>query len=185
MRVAEKHNLWVVEDCCDALGATYEGQMVGTFGDVGTLSFYPAHHITMGEGGAVFAGSAPSLSARWNPCAIGGATAIANLGKTIRANVVLTGSSVICLMATTTNTPIPTLGYNMKITDMQAAVGLAQMDRLEGFIKSKTRQLRLPCRLGLKALEAVLHPARGHAEERSVVVRLCVITLQGGCAIHA
>lgn len=55
MRVAKKHDLWVVEDCCDALGATYEGQKVGTFGDVGTLSFYPAHHITMGEGGAVFA----------------------------------------------------------------------------------------------------------------------------------
>ena len=54
MRVAKKHNLWVVEDCCDALGATYNGQLVGTFGDIGTLSFYPAHHITMGEGGAVF-----------------------------------------------------------------------------------------------------------------------------------
>ena len=49
-----KHNLWLVEDCCDALGATYRGQMVGTFGDISTLSFYPAHHITMGEGGVVF-----------------------------------------------------------------------------------------------------------------------------------
>jgi len=53
MRIAKQHNLWVIEDCCDALGATYDGQLVGTFGDVGTLSFYPAHHITMGEGGAV------------------------------------------------------------------------------------------------------------------------------------
>jgi CDP-4-dehydro-6-deoxyglucose reductase, E1 len=53
MRVAEKHDLWVIEDCCDALGATYRGRGVGTFGDIGTLSFYPAHHITMGEGGAV------------------------------------------------------------------------------------------------------------------------------------
>ena len=51
---AEKHDLWLVEDCCDALGATYDGKPVGTFGDIGTLSFYPAHHITMGEGGAVF-----------------------------------------------------------------------------------------------------------------------------------
>lgn len=49
-----KHNLWLVEDCCDALGSTYNGKNVGTFGDIGTLSFYPAHHITMGEGGAVF-----------------------------------------------------------------------------------------------------------------------------------
>ncbi|WP_422555020.1 lipopolysaccharide biosynthesis protein RfbH, partial [Rhodoferax sp.] len=52
--LCKKYNLWLVEDCCDALGTTYRGQMVGTFGDIGTLSFYPAHHITMGEGGAVF-----------------------------------------------------------------------------------------------------------------------------------
>jgi CDP-6-deoxy-D-xylo-4-hexulose-3-dehydrase len=56
--LCKKHNLWLIEDCCDALGATYGGQMVGTFGDIGTLSFYPAHHITMGEGGAVFTNSA-------------------------------------------------------------------------------------------------------------------------------
>ena len=54
MRVARKYDLWVVEDCCDALGSTYDGKLVGTFGHIGTLSFYPAHHITMGEGGAVF-----------------------------------------------------------------------------------------------------------------------------------
>jgi len=52
--LCKKYNLWLVEDCCDALGTTYKGQMVGTFGDIATLSFYPAHHITMGEGGAVF-----------------------------------------------------------------------------------------------------------------------------------
>jgi len=54
VRIAKEHGLWLVEDCCDALGSTYGGQLVGTFGDIGTLSFYPAHHITMGEGGAVF-----------------------------------------------------------------------------------------------------------------------------------
>ena len=54
VRIAKKHNLWLIEDCCDALGSTYDGRLVGTFGDIGTLSFYPAHHITMGEGGAVF-----------------------------------------------------------------------------------------------------------------------------------
>jgi CDP-4-dehydro-6-deoxyglucose reductase, E1 len=53
-RICDAHNFWLVEDCCDALGSTYDGRMVGTFGDIGTLSFYPAHHITMGEGGAVF-----------------------------------------------------------------------------------------------------------------------------------
>ena len=56
--LCKKYNLWLVEDCCDALGATYNGKMVGTFGDIATLSFYPAHHITMGEGGAVFTNSA-------------------------------------------------------------------------------------------------------------------------------
>ena len=56
--LCKKYNLWLIEDCCDALGATYNGKMVGTFGDIGTLSFYPAHHITMGEGGAVFTNNA-------------------------------------------------------------------------------------------------------------------------------
>jgi CDP-6-deoxy-D-xylo-4-hexulose-3-dehydrase len=56
--LCKKHGLWLVEDCCDALGSTYQGRMVGTFGDIGTLSFYPAHHITMGEGGAVFTNNA-------------------------------------------------------------------------------------------------------------------------------
>ena len=55
--LCEKYELWLIEDCCDALGSTYDGQKVGTFGDIGTLSFYPAHHITMGEGGAVFTNS--------------------------------------------------------------------------------------------------------------------------------
>ena len=55
--LCKKHNLWLIEDCCDALGSTYNGQLVGTFGDIATLSFYPAHHITMGEGGAVFMNS--------------------------------------------------------------------------------------------------------------------------------
>ena len=56
-RVADKYNLWLIEDCCDALGTTYDGKMVGTFGDIATVSFYPAHHITMGEGGAVYTNS--------------------------------------------------------------------------------------------------------------------------------
>ena len=56
-RVCEAHDLWLIEDCCDALGSIYDGNMVGGFGDIGTLSFYPAHHITMGEGGAVFTNS--------------------------------------------------------------------------------------------------------------------------------
>ena len=56
--LCKKYNLWLIEDCCDALGSTYAGQKVGTFGDIATLSFYPAHHITMGEGGAVLINNA-------------------------------------------------------------------------------------------------------------------------------
>ena len=57
-RIVKKHNLWLIEDCCDALGTTYDGKLVGTFGDIATISFYPAHHITTGEGGAVFTNNA-------------------------------------------------------------------------------------------------------------------------------
>ncbi len=79
--LCKKHNLWLVEDCCDALGATYNGQLVGTFGDIGTLSFYPAHHITMGEGGAVFTNNAELKLHRRIASATGAATATAHPGK--------------------------------------------------------------------------------------------------------
>jgi CDP-6-deoxy-D-xylo-4-hexulose-3-dehydrase len=138
MRVAEKHNLWVVEDCCDALGATYDGKTVGTFGHIGTLSFYPAHHITMGEGGAVFTDK-PRLkrvieSMRdWGRdcwCAPGmdntcGKRFCRRLGD-LPAGYDHKYTYSHC-------------GYNLKITDMQAAVGLAQLDRLEDFIAARRR----------------------------------------------
>lgn len=136
MRVAEKYNLWVVEDCCDALGATFNGQNVGTFGHIGTLSFYPAHHITMGEGGAVFTDK-PRLkrvieSMRdWGRdcwCAPGmdntcGKRFCRKLG-TLPEGYDHKYTYGHC-------------GYNLKITDMQAAVGLAQLDRLEDFIAAR------------------------------------------------
>ena len=78
--LCKKYKLWLVEDCCDALGSTYDGQMVGTFGDIGTLSFYPAHHITMGEGGAVFTNNA-ELKKSPRASATGAATATAHPGK--------------------------------------------------------------------------------------------------------
>jgi Predicted pyridoxal phosphate-dependent enzyme apparently involved in regulation of cell wall biogenesis len=74
----EKYNLWLIEDCCDALGSEYNGQRVGSFGDVGTLSFYPAHHITMGEGGAVFTNNG-QLKKLLNRFVIGEEIVIANL----------------------------------------------------------------------------------------------------------
>ena len=135
---AKKHDLWLVEDCCDALGATYDGKMVGTFGDVGTLSFYPAHHITMGEGGAVFTSNSRLLRALesirdWGRdcwCAPGHDDTCKKrfdwqLGKLpFGYDHKYTYSHI---------------GYNLKITDMQAAVGLGQLDSIEGFIAARRR----------------------------------------------
>ncbi len=142
MRVAEKYNLWVIEDCCDALGATYDGRSVGTFGHIGTLSFYPAHHITMGEGGAVFTDK-PRLkrvieSMRdWGRdcwCAPG----VDNTcGKRFSRKL----GSLPC--GYDHKYTYGHAGYNLKITDMQAAVGLAQMDRLDGFIDARQRNFDL------------------------------------------
>ncbi len=106
--LAKKHNLWLIEDCCDALGSTYDGKLVGTFGDIGTLSFYPAHHITMGEGGAVFTNNDRAASRSSNRSATGGATAIARPARTTPAASASAGSWATCPRATTTSTPIRT-----------------------------------------------------------------------------
>ncbi|MCF7971116.1 MAG: lipopolysaccharide biosynthesis protein RfbH [Methylococcaceae bacterium] len=153
IRLARKYDLWVIEDCCDALGTTYapamamtdyKGQViesgvarhVGTFGDIATLSFYPAHHITMGEGGAVFTNHGklrPIIESfrDWgrdcfcppgqdNTCKKRFCQQLGSLPEGYDHKY--TYSHV---------------GYNLKITDMQAAVGLAQMERLEGFIAQR------------------------------------------------
>ncbi len=135
--LCKKYELWLIEDCCDALGATYNGQMVGTFGDIATLSFYPAHHITMGEGGAVFTNN-PELKLiaesfrDWGRdcyCAPGkDNTCCKRFGWTCRE---LGGALPDGYDHKYTYSH---LGYNLKITDMQAACALAQMDRLDDFI---------------------------------------------------
>jgi CDP-6-deoxy-D-xylo-4-hexulose-3-dehydrase len=151
MRVARKYKLWVVEDCCDALGATYDGKMVGTFGDIGTLSFYPAHHITMGEGGAVFTDKiflrriiesmrdwgrdcwcAPG---RDNTCEIRFERQMGDLPYGYDHKYTYSHA-----------------GYNLKITDMQAAVGLSQLGRVDEFIAARRRNFGLLTE-GLSAFE--------------------------------
>ena len=154
MRVAEKYGLFVVEDCCDALGASYNGRGVGTFGDIGTLSFYPAHHITMGEGGAVFTDK-PRLkrvieSMRdWGRdcwCAPGmDNTCGKRFGRKLGALPRGYDHKYTYSHA----------GYNLKITDMQAAVGLAQLDRLDGFIAARQRNFDQLTEL-LRPLEDIL-----------------------------
>ena len=131
--LCKKYNLWLIEDTCDALGAEYNGQKCGTFGDIGTLSFYPAHHMTMGEGGAVFMNS-PELKViaesfrDWgrdcycppgcdNTCGCRFEQKHGDLPYGYDHKYVYSHS-----------------GYNLKITDMQAACGLAQLEKLDFFI---------------------------------------------------
>ena len=142
MRVAKKYNLWVVEDCCDALGATYRGQGVGTFGDIGTLSFYPAHHITMGEGGAVFTDK-PRLKRVIESMRDWGRDCWCAPGQDNTCGKRFARKLGDLPMGYDHKYTYSHCGYNLKITDMQAAVGLAQMDRLEGFIGDRQRNFDL------------------------------------------
>jgi len=138
MRVAKKHDLVVMEDCCDALGAKYDGKMVGTFGDVGTLSFYPAHHITMGEGGAVFT-SRSVLKRQLESIRDWGRDCYCEPGHDDTCGKRFGWKLGDLPQGYDHKYTYSNTGYNLKITDMQAAVGLAQMTRLEGFIAARAR----------------------------------------------
>jgi CDP-6-deoxy-D-xylo-4-hexulose-3-dehydrase len=138
MRVAQKYNLWVIEDCCDALGATYDGRNVGTFGDIGTLSFYPAHHITMGEGGAVFT-EKPRLKRVIESMRDWGRDCWCAPGMDNTCGKRFCRKLGDLPMGYDHKYTYGHAGYNLKITDMQAAVGLAQLDRLDGFIDARRR----------------------------------------------
>lgn len=137
-RLAKKHNFWIIEDCCDALGSKYDGKSVGTFGDISTLSFYPAHQITMGEGGAVLTSNvqlkrivesfrdwgrdcycAPGKS---NTCGKRFDWKLGDLPKGYDHKYTYSHA-----------------GYNLKITDMQAAIGVAQLRKLSEFVEIRKR----------------------------------------------
>ncbi|MEO8141457.1 MAG: lipopolysaccharide biosynthesis protein RfbH [Sphingomicrobium sp.] len=154
MRVAQKHNLWVVEDCCDALGATYNGQGVGTFGHIGTLSFYPAHHITMGEGGAVFTDK-PRLKRVIESMRDWGRDCWCAPGMDNTCGKRFCRKLGDMPFGYDHKYTYSHCGYNLKITDMQAAVGLAQLDRLDGFIDARQRNFDALTEM-LKPLEDVL-----------------------------
>ena len=134
--ICDKYNLWLIEDSCDALGSKFNNQYVGTFGDLATLSFYPAHHITMGEGGAVFTNNKKleriAVSFRdW------GRDCYCEPGKDNTCNKRFGWQLGDLPFGYDHKYTYSHLGYNMKITDMQAACGVAQLDRLEGFIKKR------------------------------------------------
>jgi len=154
MELAEKYNLWIIEDNCDALGSKYNGKYTGSFGHISTISFYPAHHITMGEGGAVLTNDYELykilISLRdwgrdcWCPpgkddtCGRRFNWKLGNLPKGYDHKYIYSH-----------------LGYNLKITDWQAAIGLAQLEKLPGLIEKRKENFKLLYE-GLKEFEDYL-----------------------------
>ncbi|CAM2141495.1 Lipopolysaccharide biosynthesis protein RfbH [Pararobbsia alpina] len=139
--LCKKYNLWLIEDCCDALGGTYNGQLVGTFGDIGTLSFYPAHHITMGEGGAVFTNN-HELKQIAESFRDWGRDCYCAPGKDNTCGKRFDWQLGNLPHGYDHKYTYSHLGYNLKITDMQAACGLAQLDRIDEFVAARRRNFK-------------------------------------------
>ncbi len=134
--LCNRYNLWLIEDCCDALGSTYLGRMVGTFGDIGTLSFYPAHHITMGEGGAVFTNH-PKLSQIAESFRDWGRDCYCSPGKDNTCGKRFRWKLGGLPDGYDHKYTYSHLGYNLKITDVQAACGVAQLGKAALFISQR------------------------------------------------
>jgi CDP-6-deoxy-D-xylo-4-hexulose-3-dehydrase len=134
--LCRQHGLWLIEDCCDALGSTYKGQLVGTFGDIGTLSFYPAHHITMGEGGAVFTnnGELRTIAESFRDW---GRDCYCQPGKDNTCGKRFGWKLGDLPQGYDHKYTYSHSGYNLKITDMQAACGLAQLEKAPAFIAQR------------------------------------------------
>jgi CDP-4-dehydro-6-deoxyglucose reductase, E1 len=134
--LCKKHNLWLVEDCCDALGTTFNGRMVGTFGDIATVSFYPAHHITMGEGGAVFTNNY-ELKQIAESFRDWGRDCYCPPGKDNTCGKRFGWKLGELPEGYDHKYTYSHLGYNLKITDMQAACGLAQLEKVDSFVQAR------------------------------------------------
>ena len=136
VELCKKYNLWLIEDTCDALGAEYNGQKCGTFGDIGTLSFYPAHHMTMGEGGAVFMNN-PELKVIAESFRDWGRDCYCPPGCDNTCGCRFEQKHGDLPYGYDHKYVYSHLGYNLKITDMQAACGLAQLGKLDSFIEKR------------------------------------------------
>jgi CDP-4-dehydro-6-deoxyglucose reductase, E1 len=159
-----KHKLWLIEDCCDAVGSTYHGRHAGTFGDLATTSFYPAHHITMGEGGAVLTNQ-PLLRTLVESFRDWGRDCWCNPGcdNTCGKRFDWQLGELPC--GYDHKYTYSHIGYNLKLTDMQAAVGVAQLQKLDGFVVARRRNFNA-LREGLRGLEEffILPEATDHSE---------------------
>jgi CDP-6-deoxy-D-xylo-4-hexulose-3-dehydrase len=148
---ARRHNLWLIEDCCDAVGATYRGQKVGTFGDLATVSFYPAHHITMGEGGCVLTNRS-RLKTLVESFRDWGRDCWCEPGKDNTCGKRFDWRLGELPHGYDHKYIYSHIGYNLKATDMQAAVGVAQLAKLPSFIAARRRNFDL-LRQGLSDLQ--------------------------------
>jgi len=148
---AKKHNVWLIEDCCDALGTTWRGRPVGSFGDLATVSFYPAHHITMGEGGAVLT-NRPDLKVLIESFRDWGRDCWCDPGKENTCGKRFDWQLGQLPHGYDHKYTYSHIGYNLKTTDLQAALGASQIEKLPAFIERRKHNFR--------RLSAALAPAR-------------------------
>src|SRR5208337_3055465 len=137
----KKHDLWLIEDCCDALGSTWKGRHVGSFGDIATVSFYPAHHITMGEGGAVLT-QRPDLQVLIESFRDWGRDCWCEPGKDNTCGKRFDWQLGNLPCGYDHKYTYSHIGYNLKATDMQAALGLSQIEKLPNFIERRKENFR-------------------------------------------
>jgi CDP-6-deoxy-D-xylo-4-hexulose-3-dehydrase len=154
MAFVRKHNLWLIEDCCDALGSTWKGRRVGTFGDIATISFYPAHHITMGEGGAVLTDK-PNLQVLIESFRDWGRDCWCDPGKDNTCGKRFDWQLGTLPCGYDHKYTYSHIGYNLKATDMQAALGNSQIEKLPRFIERRKENFRY-LHAALKPIEEFL-----------------------------
>jgi len=165
MELKEKHGLWLVEDSCDALGATYRGKKTGSFGDTATVSFYPAHHITTGEGGAVFVNS-PLVRKQVESFRDWGRDCYCETGKDNTCKKRFEWQLGDLPKGYDHKYIYSHIGYNLKATDMQAALGLSQIQKLPDFIKKRNQNFEY-LHAGLSKVTGLILPRATENSEPS------------------
>lgn len=178
--VCDKHDLWLIEDCCDAAGATYRGKGVGTFGDIATCSFYPAHHITMGEGGAVMTDK-PALKKLLECFRDWGRDCWCPPGHDNTCGKRFCWQLGDLPEGYDHKYTYSHIGYNLKATDMQAAVGVAQLAKLPEFIRRRRENFATLTRLLADVQDRLILPeATPHSDPSWFGYP---ITLRDGCPV--